>query len=287
MESKVFEFETAVLDGVYENGSDAWHEARVGSIGGSEIGTICGLNRWESAVTLFYKKTGQIESTFEPSLAMELGTALEPFILGQFAKRHPEFEVFTTGTYRSTVNPAFHANVDGIGVGSDMVVVEAKYSNDYWIEPPASYVAQVRWYMFVLGLKRAFIVALCGGSYKEFEVVHDVFEEQVLVSMANKFLKNLEDSVQPDWDGSESTYKTMRDLHPDVVAGDVELGLLGVELINAQVAFDSAEAHLNEMKSRTLDALGDAKNGLVDDTRVCYRQNTKTGSPFLKIMKGK
>lgn len=287
MESKVFEFANAVLDGVYANGSSEWHEARVGSIGGSEIGTICGLNRWESAVTLFYKKTGQIESSFEPSLAMELGTTLEPFILEQFARRHSEFNVYTTGTYRSTLNPAFHANVDGIGVGSETVVIEAKYSNDYWSEPPASYVAQVRWYMFVLGLKRGFIAALCGGSYKEFEIVHDVFEEQVLVSMAEKFLNQMANNVRPDWDGSDSTYKTLRDLHPDIVPGDVDLGLLGVELVNAQVAFDSAESFLNEMKSRVLDALGDAKNGLVDDIRVCYRQNTKSGSPFLKVTKGK
>jgi len=52
----------AKLVGVFEQGSAEWHEAREQSIGGSEMGTILGLNPWESAYALWAKKTGKIEN---------------------------------------------------------------------------------------------------------------------------------------------------------------------------------------------------------------------------------
>ena len=56
------EFNGAKLVGVFESGTSDWHEARAYSLGGSEIGTIMGLNPWESAYALWAKKTGKIEN---------------------------------------------------------------------------------------------------------------------------------------------------------------------------------------------------------------------------------
>ena len=288
MEHKVFDFRVAEFVGDFDHGSPDWHEARKGAVGGSQVGTILGLNPWESAITCFHKMRGEIPSDIAPSMSMKIGTVLETPILQLFEAEHPELQVFTTGTYRRKGLPRHQANVDGLFVDADGVgIVEVKFSSDYWSEPPASYVAQVRWYMYVLGLDRAVIVALAGSSYREFWIDRDPFVESVMFSRVEEFLRCVDNDLRPDWDGSESTYQTMRQLNQDVVARDVELGAMGSALVAAQEAFSTCENLLNEMKSKVLDLMQDAKNGLVDGERICYRQNTKAGSPFLKIMKGK
>jgi hypothetical protein len=91
--------------------------------------------------------------------------------------------------------------------------------------------------------------------------------------------------VQPDWDGSESTFETVRKLSPDVEIRDEELGTLGIELINAQTDFDKAEEHLREMKSRTIGALNGAKFGSVDGLVVVQLSQRAGGIPYLTIKK--
>jgi hypothetical protein len=84
------EFNKAKLLGVFENGSPEWHEARLSGIGGSEIGTIMGLNPWESAFTLWHKRAGLIETEQLTSMAVRLGNKLETPVLEIFAEEHPE-----------------------------------------------------------------------------------------------------------------------------------------------------------------------------------------------------
>jgi hypothetical protein len=95
------------------------------------------------------------------------------------------------------------------------------------------------------------------------------------------------DNVQPDWDGSESTYETVRQLSPDIESRDEELGQLGIELINAQTDFDKAELQLREMKSRTIAALNGAKNGCIDGQVIVTLSQRGNSAPYLTIKKAK
>jgi hypothetical protein len=89
--------------------------------------------------------------------------------------------------------------------------------------------------------------------------------------------------VQPDWDGSESTYETMRSLTPGIEDTREELGQLGVELFNAQAKVREAEGHLNEMKSRVLEALNGAKYGTIQGKTVVTLSQRGQGKPYLTI----
>lgn len=289
MEHRVFDFAGAEFVGAFENGSAEWHEARKGSLGGSQVGAVLGLNPWESAVTCYYKVRGEIDSHIEPSMSMRIGTALETPILGLFEAEHPDLKVFTTGTYRSVAEPWMNANVDGIWEEADgsRGVIEVKFSSDWWSEPPRHYVAQVNWYMHILGLDCAVIVALCGSAYKEFWIRRDQFVIDSMLARVREFWVGVESGVRPAWDGSDSTYKTMRELNKDIVAGDVELGDDGLQLWGAALALDAAKSEYNLRASVVLDKLGDNKNGLVNGERFCYRQNSSAGTPFLKLVKGK
>ena len=86
--------------GKFEADSPEWHAVRNSGVGGSDVGAICGLNKWESALSLWAKKSGLIEAKLELSEPMEWGHLLEPVIIAKFERQHPELEVlYNPGTF--------------------------------------------------------------------------------------------------------------------------------------------------------------------------------------------
>ena len=277
---------------MFENGTPEWHEVRADGIGGSEVGTIMGLNRWESAYYLHHLKTGDLPPKELDSFPADLGNILEPVIMGPLLKlKHPDWEVFTTGTYQHETLPYLHANPDGLAkVEGEWIIVEAKTSRNYWSEVPAQYIAQVQHYMNVMGLKRAVIIGLVAMDWVEYWIDADSFEQRVIEQTAQTFWRGVTEAIAPDWDGSSSTYETVRQLHPDIDGTEVEIdGLHNLPL--AQAEFDRAEAELRKQKSEVLNLMGSAQHAYIEHEgekiRIASRQARGMGKPFLVIKKGK
>ena len=282
---------TAISLGTFENNSPEWHELRNqrGVISGSEIGTILGLSPWNSAISLWAEKTGRVERPVVGNTAMRLGTLVEPAIRQLYKEQHPEHVVVEVGTYAAKDFDWMHANPDGICLdeNGEGYILEIKHTATYWDDIPEHYKAQVFWYMNVFGLKRAVFAVVNAGRYKEYELVWDDFEWAAILQQVIKFRQHVLEDELPAWDGSESTYETVRKLSPDVEARDEELGTLGIELINAQTDFDKAETHLREMKSRVIGALNGAKNGCIDGQIVVTLSQRGGNAPYLTIKKAK
>lgn len=286
----VVELDSAKLIGVFENGSPEWHGLREQGVGGSQVGTCLGLNPWESAFTAWARAVGKIDAK-ESTLAMKLGNLFEPVIKQAWLLENPEFQIFETGTWQST-KPGYewcHANPDGILVDAngELSILEVKMSRYPWVEVPPHYKAQVLWYMWVLGIRKAKLVALFGGNdIQTFDVVWDDFVADANVFAVKRWWDCVQEERQPEWDGSTSTYETVRELNPLVDSGKtVDLGQLGVELWKAQDELDKATSFLTELKTRTLDFMGDAKTGVVNDEVVAVRSSRNGGTPFLTIKK--
>ena len=279
-----------IILGSFPSGSPEWHELRnqPGVVSGSEMGAICGSSPFTSALTLWAEKTGRLERDFVGSDAMRLGQLVEPAIRQLYIEKHPTHTVYEVN--ETLTRKGFewgHANLDGIGVdeNGEQYIIEIKHTSQYWDEIPLHYCQQVLWYMFVTGIRKAVFVVVNAGRYKEYAYEHDSFEFSLLWDRVLTFRNRLLDDTQPDWDGSESTYDTTRKLVGELETRDEELGQLGVELFNAQDAFDEAEAHLREMKSRAVDALNGAKNGVINGKVVCTLQQRAGGLPYLTIKK--
>lgn len=281
---------SAELIGVFESNSEEWHELRSGSnVGGSEVSSIVGCNPWQSALSLWATKTGRVKDVFVPNESMEWGTRLESVILQKFADVHPELTVYASpGTFRSIEREWQIANPDALAMdletGQDYVIEikTARYEDDWVNGVPAYYMTQVQWYLQTFGIRKAYVAVLFSGSrYREFEIDADDFDQAVNLNMALRFRADVINGTQPDYDGSDSTYQTVRKLHPLIDDSDVELGDLGTYYVLAVAEAEKANEHLNEMKSRVLDAMGLAKRGLVDDKVVVARQAKAGGSPFL------
>jgi putative phage-type endonuclease len=282
----------AKLLGDFTPGSSDWHELRADGIGGSEIGTILGLNPWESPFYLHATKTGKIPPKQLDSFPVKLGQILEPIILEQIIPElHPDWELQTVGTYQHPKLPFLHANPDAIAlIDGEWVVVEIKTSRNYWSELPPHYEYQIKHYMNVLGIKRGVVFGLVAMDPVEHWVTLDDFESQVIEQRATEFWNAVVNDIAPDWDGSESTYEAVREMHPDIDGTEVEID--GIHsLVIAQLAFDQAEAELRKQKSEVLAMMGKAQHAYTEYEgeryRVASRQARGSGKPFLIVHKGK
>jgi putative phage-type endonuclease len=185
---------TAVLVGTYEDGSPEWHAARRNVIGGSEIGSIMGVNNFQSGYVLWYKKAGLIPDGNEENPLFEWGHRLEPAVAKKFADEHPEFRVAVSGSFIHEDRPWHGANPDRLlrpvytevmpdgevleYEGEYEAVLEIKTSmNGYGWENdmcPVKYVAQLRHYLECFSFEYGYLVVLANlGDYREFLIPRD------------------------------------------------------------------------------------------------------------------
>jgi putative phage-type endonuclease len=272
--------------GTFEPGTPEWHKARKG-LGGSDIASVMDKNPYKSAYTLFMEKTGLIDSNFEPTMAMKMGTAFEPIIRELFHQNNSEWlRVHETGTWASIEEPRSVANPDGIIEWDDgsLGVLEIKFSRMYWDKLPEHYNLQVQHYLSVLGLKRGVVVAVAGGDWKEFDVVRDDSLIDTMKRRVQAFYGFLDTDTAPDYDGSESTYETVRELSDGLQEGEIELGSLWANLLQAKSESEHWETQFKAHKSAVLAFMDGTKYGLFQGEKVINLQ-ARNGKPFITFTK--
>lgn len=287
-----FQIETATMVGNYDSSDPRWHELRKGKIGGSMVGTIAGLNKWESAVTAFYKFTEAIPSEIPDTAAMEWGRRLEAVIIDKFEDEHPELVVHRdVGTWVHNFREYQLANPDALlerdGELGVLEIKTAAYKDD-WVDEngelrvPLYYQTQVQWYLQTLDLKWAYVAVLFSGrEYLEFEIKANPFQQLVDQQLVEDFLESVEQNKVPDWDGSNSTYETVRRLHPEIDNTEVELGDLGQSYLEALKVAENATERLTEAKTKVLAEMKTAKVGTLNGQPRFWRRSRSGGTPFL------
>jgi putative phage-type endonuclease len=285
---KIERYNSARLFGKAEAGSATWLKWRRESITGSDISSIVGLNPWKSALTLYYQKTGELQEQ-EATTRMMLGNYLEEGIANLFQDLNPNLKVYRDlGTWAKVDAPVYRANPDGVIEDQlgNLSVLEIKHTSQWWNEVPIHYQLQVMWYQYVLGLKNpATLVAVTGGDLREFVVEYDETLINKSLEAVELFLGLLNLGVAPDYDGSNSTYETVRELTGDIIDGDKELSC-GADLFAAKSIFDAAESNLNRYKSQALAELAGTKVGTYQGVEIVRLAQRGTGKPYLTFTKG-
>jgi putative phage-type endonuclease len=291
------ELGTARHVGTFENGSPEWHGQRATGIGGSDVGILCGLSKWESPYTWVAKRLGKIPSNMETSEPMEWGTRLEAPILDAFIEKNPHLTVYRdAGSWHHADRPWQLANPDALyqdanGTWGIVEVKTARYEDD-WDEKnntiPASYRAQVLWYLQTFGFQHAYVVVLFSGSkFRVFEVTTNDFEADTNLAVAMDFKKYLDDQELPPFSAPfNSTYETVRYQHPLIDDSEVELGEVGRTYFEAVRAQAEATEELDRSKSEVIAAMGNAKRGLLDGNWTVTRQARAGGTPYLVNKRG-
>jgi hypothetical protein len=141
--------------------------------------------------------------------------------------------------------------------------------------------------MSTFGFSKAHVAVLFhGNAYREFELEANEFEQNVALEKVAEFRDFILNDEAPDFDGSTSTYETLRLQHPEITDDEVDLGWLGVQLFSAEKEFRDAESEFNKAKSHVLAAMGLAKRGLISGEVAAVRQARGQGTPFLVLKKG-
>lgn len=213
---------------------DKWLELRSNSIGGSEIGSIAGYNKYGSALTVFNDKLGLSEK-FQGNIHTKFGTRMEPEIRDWVQEDFKEATGITLTTYeypfmmRDKDVPYFSANIDGLGkVDKNYVYYEnrdtgeiktidkdelfgleiktgSEFLKKMWAgeEIPDSYYCQVQWYMGITGLKYFLIIYLLGKEVKWKVIPRNDDDIAALRNIAKDFWNNnILKEVPPDPTGN-------------------------------------------------------------------------------------
>ncbi len=185
-------FPTGAAELVLPDGVDRehWLAARRTGFGGSDIAGLLGMSRWSSPYQVWLDKTGRAAE--EPDTwAMFRGREDETKLRRWFT-RETGITVETTGMWRSLAHPLAFANPDGLT--SDGGLIECKSHSwrmgEEWDEDQVSDAAelQVQWYLGVLALPHAWVIAQLGDDepvIRRVEADPDLFA--ALVRTAERF----------------------------------------------------------------------------------------------------
>lgn len=295
---------TAIFVGSYEDGSPEWHEARRSVIGGSEIGSIMGVNNFQSRYVLWYKKAGFIPDGNEENPLFEWGHRLEPALAEKFADEHPEFLVERSGSFVHQDRPWHGANPDRLlspiytddegndYVGETEAVLEIKTSmNGYGWENdmcPVKYVAQLRWYLECFGFEYGYLIVLANlGDYREFLIPREPAKPVISMQTGNMewysiggdemltagsdFYATLPGKMTPEGippapDGGKDSYELIRTFHPDILDTEIEVDQEFVaELRAAQEAEAKATEELQRLKNTLLENMGKNRKAVIGE----------------------
>lgn len=207
---------------------EEWHELRRKGLGGSDIGTILGLNPFKTAFQLWLEKTGQVEpEDISDKIHIQIGNELEDLVARIFEQETGLKVQKDNKTHYHKDYPYLLANIDRKIVG-EKALLECKttsaFSKKQWEddEVPDSYLMQVQHYLNVLDYDYAYIAVIIGNSdfvYKKIE------RDDELISMytdiASKFwLENVQKGVEPDFDYTD---KQAIDYITSDIDGDTEI----------------------------------------------------------------
>lgn len=275
-----------------EDDEAAWLAARSHGIGGSDIGAICGVSPFTSARQIYLKKTGQYEEPTQQSEAsrerMHFGHMLEPIVADEYAKRalaDTEYKLIEIdATFQHKDYPWALANIDRLivdGNGTPVGILECKttgeYMNEEWEsgEILMSYIYQLNWYLWILGLEKGAFACLVGGNkfyhyevFRNDELIRDTLLPKAAEFWVNNVLALKEPEMQAtDTDFANGLYSSVVK-NSEIVFEDDETNKLAETVFECKSKIKELTAIMEEAQNRLKDRLKDNEIGYCRDYTV-------------------
>lgn len=290
--------------GRYVIESEEWLAARQSGVGGSDVAAILGISPWVSTFALWHAKAGNIPAEVLTDEPLYWGKALEKVVLARWREEHPEHGAANWQGYTWTDpdQPWRHANPDFIATSptrSQHEIVEIKTSAfaDEWgpsgstIVPPW-YLTQLLWYLDILNARWGWLAVLIGGNdYREYRIdTRDHADDIAFIrAQTERFWRSVQDGETPPIDGADSTYRTIRKLHPDIDDEQIEIPAgLAARLVESKAAKEAAEISWTQSLALAADSLGSAKTGTLCGLKIVGRRARRTregewGMPYVLL----
>ena len=189
--------------------NEEWLRLRKTGIGGSDAGSICGVNPFGSPMKVYYDKTSSNIEELDNE-AVRQGHDLEDYVAQRFMEATGLKVRRSNFMYRSTEYPFMIADVDRLVVGEDAGLeckTASAYNTDKWKDGniPLHYIMQCYHYMAVTGKRTWYIAAVILG--REFTYRKLVWDDDLIaqmISIEKNFWENhVLPRVLPSPDGSD------------------------------------------------------------------------------------
>lgn len=178
---------------------EKWHTRRSCGLGGSDIGTVMGVNPYKTAFELWQEKTGK-KDRFKGNNATEWGHRLEDLVAKKFGELTGWQVKRVNNQFKLKSEPWLLGNIDRMIFkdGHKFAILECKTANAYsdwgddcWFDNnkenaaykdsfvgadsiPKSYYLQCQHYMLVTGVHMCYLAVLIGGqNFKIFSVPYN------------------------------------------------------------------------------------------------------------------
>ena len=234
-----------------------WLRERKNYIGGSDLGAICGLNPYRTALDVYLDKTSD-DIACETSPAMRWGTLLEDTIAKEYAE-------VTGQTIEIEPNTIYHPEYEFLGanidrwVGDKEYVLECKTAGftrgKEWGEEgtdqiPESYLVQVAYYAAICAVPKVDIAVLIGGqdfriyTYKR----NKELEEKLIKIACNFWYNHIEKRIPPKCVNTRDTFNLFpQSNYHEIVAEDNIIEKLE-ELKMAKLAEEQIQETIEKLK---------------------------------------
>ena len=271
-----------------EDDEEAWLKARTRGIGGSDVGAICGVSPFTSARQIYLNKTGQFQDSLQPNDAakerMHFGHMLEPIVADEYAQRTGNKIVSVNATLVHKDYPWALANVDRLIVDNDgrpIGILECKttseYMNEEWESGDIlmSYIYQLNWYLWILGLEKGAFACLVGGNkFYYYDVFrNDELLENTIIPAAKSFwydnvLALKEPELQAtDTEFANNKYSTVVK-NSEITLTDDETNELARTVFDCKTKIKELEKIMTEAQNRIKDRLQDNEIGYTQDYTI-------------------
>ena len=268
----------------------AWLKMRTQGIGGSDAGTIVGLNPWKSKYELWLEKTGQVMpediSDREP---VYWGNQLEDIVAQEFTRQTGK-KVRRHGMVQDEEHPFLFANVDRM-IAGEKAGLECKTANGFkaslWEgdEVPASYYCQCQHYMLVTGLPRWYIAALIGGNHFVSKCIERNEEDiKALFAAEADFWQHVRKNTPPPVDGSSSCSQALSERFP---GGRSEVLTLDSKRLDAVMRLRELEQAKADIEMQIGEQRNILKEFMGDYETAVYGTEENGGRITWKMQKGR
>lgn len=250
-------------------------------IGGSDAGTILGVNPWKSAYTLWAEKTGRKEVKDISDLErIRLGNDLEDYVASRFMEATGKRVRKDNSRYFLTERPYIVGHIDrriigekaGLEIKTTSQIAKTEFEKG---DIPMTYYCQCLHYMAVTGFDHWYLAILSfQRGFYWFRVDRNEEEIESLIEYEEDFWKCVTEDVVPDIDGSDSTVETVQSLYPEAVPEAVDIESMRdtietLESVKGQIK--ALETLKKEYESLIKETMKNAENGLIRGYRVTWK----------------
>lgn len=279
------------FSGTPEEINKQWVEARKNGIGGSDVASIMGLNKYSSPLNVWLVKTGREESPdLSDNQAVEWGNRLEDVVADKFADEHPELQVRRrNATMVSIKRPWAFANIDrwvtdgkgNVGI-LEVKTVGMRRAADWDNGVPLYYLTQVMHYMSVTGYQYAWVAVLIGGQeFREYYIERDEADIKAINDAVDTFWRDfVETDTAPALIGNDPEANALLSQHSDpsqefVSMLDEDVSMLD-ELQEIKDQMDDLKHRKTLIENQIKDLIGDNKGIETETKRITWVRSTRS-----------